>query len=149
MQLKKWFSWGMVIAWMAVIFSFSAQQATDSGNLSGSILIFIMKVISFLLPTIEVNQSFLHLLIRKGAHFSVYLILGILTSNALRLNGVSGIKQFGFSLLICALYAMSDEFHQSFVPGRGPSLQDVLIDSSGATVGILLYQAFTQKFKRL
>lgn len=80
-------------------------------------------------------------LIRKSAHFISYLILGFLVSNAM-LNEASTTsvwKRRGASLLLCVAYAISDEFHQIFVPGRGPLLKDVLIDGSGAAIGILLY----------
>ncbi len=48
------------------------------------------------------------------------------------------------SLMICILYAISDEVHQSFVPGRGPGVMDVLIDSAGAMVGIGMYEMISR-----
>lgn len=130
----------MVVVWMTVIFLFSAQQGSSSGSLSTSVLNMISSIWNFFLPTVTFDEYYLHLFIRKGAHFSVYFILGGLVSNALRTSGVSFKKQIGYAFLISVLYAASDEFHQSFVPGRGPSLGDVGIDSAGASVGILLYQ---------
>ncbi|QCX34380.1 VanZ family protein [Caloramator sp. E03] len=69
--------------------------------------------------------------------FFVYLVLGILLLNALRRNDV--IRNNSIVILICVLYAISDEFHQVFVPGRGPNIRDVFIDSTGTLVGILIY----------
>lgn len=74
--------------------------------------------------------------IRKTAHFSVYLLLGVLVMNALRRSGVIGLKAVALAIGICVLYAVSDEVHQLFVPGRGGQARDVLIDSAGAILGI-------------
>lgn len=54
----------------------------------------------------------------------------------LRISGVDRSKRIAIALLTCVLYAISDEVHQSFVPGRGAQVKDVLIDSAGAIVGI-------------
>jgi VanZ family protein len=80
-------------------------------------------------------------LMRKSAHFIAYLILGFFVSHAMK-NETSAAfiwKRRGASLFLCVAYAISDEFHQLFVPGRGPLLKDVLIDGSGAALGIILY----------
>lgn len=140
MQLKKWIRWGMVLAWMALIFSFSAQQGSTSGSLSGSIVDGILSLIQFVVPSADINRETLHFIIRKGAHFSVYLVLGALSAHALSGHQVTGWKRFLYALLISTLYAISDEIHQGFVPGRGPSVRDVLIDSTGAATGAGLYQ---------
>ena len=52
-----------------------------------------------------------------------------------------------YSLLICILYATSDELHQVFIPGRGAQVKDVIIDSAGACVGILVYMIISRKKK--
>jgi len=67
------------------------------------------------------------------------LIFGILTFIALRKCGVVGARSMALVLLICVLYSISDEFHQAFVPDRGPQIKDVLIDGAGAIVGSSLY----------
>jgi VanZ family protein len=59
--------------------------------------------------------------------------------NAFRSSGVKGLRGFIFSLVFCVLYAISDEVHQLFVPGRGAQVTDVMIDSFGAFVGIGVY----------
>jgi VanZ family protein len=81
-------------------------------------------------------------ILRKNAHYFAYLVLGILVINALRISGVKGWRVCVLALGICVLYAVSDEVHQLFVPGRGGQVRDVLIDSAGATVGLGLYQVF-------
>lgn len=87
----------------------------------------------------------LHHFIRKNAHFFIYFILGVLVKYALNSSGSTGFKAVGISLLICVGYAFSDEIHQLVVPGRGGQLSDVVIDSCGAGLGILL-QTLLVKF---
>lgn len=113
----------------------------------GATAIFLVFAISlFLFVDFVQNTSITYAgrLIRKSAHFIAYLILGFLISHAMQnevttASTVTDWKRRGFTLLISVAYAISDEFHQSFVPGRGPLLKDVLIDGSGAVLGILLY----------
>lgn len=76
------------------------------------------------------------------------MILGILT-NALRINRVHSYKGILLALLICILYAISDEIHQIFVPGRSGEIRDVVIDSSGSSTGILVYSIVSQIIERM
>ena len=91
----------------------------------------------------DTNIAYAGKLIRKSAHFIAYLILGFLVSHAMKseVYTATAWKRGGASLLFCVVYAISDEFHQLFVPGRGPLLKDVLIDGSGAAIGIILYMS--------
>lgn len=75
-------------------------------------------------------------MVRKSAHFFAYLVLGVLVVNSLKVFGVTGPRLYMSAILVCILYAVTDEVHQLFVPGRGCQLRDVLIDSVGAGVGI-------------
>lgn len=136
-------SWTLVFAWMAVIFLFSAQPAHESDGLSKSVTLFIIQLIKRIVPLAEltVDVATLNHLIRKGAHFTVYFVLGILTANALRTSGVPTFKAVALALAICVVYAATDEIHQMFVPGRGAQVKDVLIDSAGAIVGIGVYRS--------
>lgn len=77
-------------------------------------------------------------LVRKSAHSIAYFIFGILAFNAVRLLGLSTTKKILLSIGIVVLYAMSDELHQLFVPGRSAELRDVLIDSIAGTVGVVV-----------
>lgn len=93
----------------------------------------------------------LHHFLRKNAHFFIYLILGVLVKHAFKKSDVLGFKAVVFTLLICAGYAATDEFHQLFVPGRGGLVSDVGIDTAGASLGILLHsvgQWLLQRRKR-
>lgn len=136
---KKTISWLMVILWMILIFTFSHQPRENSNKLSTGITERIAEVVENLTPNKNINiRNFNHIL-RKNAHFFVYLILGILVANALADRGVNQSKIIILSLAICLSYAISDEIHQLFVPGRGGQIQDVIIDTAGAIVGILKY----------
>ena len=76
----------------------------------------------------------LSFLIRKGAHFSIYALLGICVYMALFHAGKA---KAAAAWIICALYACSDELHQMMVMGRSAQLSDVALDSLGALCGIL------------
>ena len=89
----------------------------------------------------------LHHFVRKNAHFFIYLVLGFLTTHAFKNNGTNGWKSAIFSFIVCAAYALSDELHQTIVPGRGGMLSDVVIDSLGASFGIGIHSLLA-KVKR-
>lgn len=77
--------------------------------------------------------------VRKAAHFTSFLLLGVLTACTLfsydrRLR----LRVPLFSWLFCILYALLDEFHQLFVEGRGAEFSDVCLDSAGAFIGVCL-----------
>ncbi len=83
-----------------------------------------------------------HYFVRKTAHFVEYAVLGILAWRTLRFDpsfrAYTGRHQFWLALLLAALYASTDEFHQKFVPTREPSVRDVMLDTCGAAAGLLL-----------
>lgn len=138
-----------VILWMILIFVLSAQPAVKSNRVSKKVTEVIVKIVNKIIPGSDFKVLNANRFIRKNAHFFVYMILGILTSVAVRKFGVVGMRTMGLVLLICVLYALSDEFHQTFVPGRGPQIKDVLIDGAGAVVGGSLYAAVININKRL
>ena len=135
-EYTKYFRWLPAILWMGFIFFLSHQEAGSSSQLSQGITRTLFNIINSVLPWLDLELDFFHFIVRKGAHFSAYLILGLLLSHALK----PGDRKAYYSiLLLCVLYAMSDEFHQTFVSGRSGELRDVLIDSTGSLTGILLY----------
>ena len=141
-------SWVLVIGWMALLFTMSSKVREESNDLSKGITEKIVQVVKKVYPEFEVDIHRLNHIIRKNAHFFGYLLLGVLASLVLRLNGFKGFKLFVVSLVFCVLYAISDEIHQHFVPGRGPQVRDVLIDSAGSTVGIILNFILASIIKR-
>jgi VanZ family protein len=110
--------WLAVAFWMALIFGFSAQPQ---------------------LPALP--EPLLDLLLKKGAHFTVYAVLAALLWRAL----VPSRRVWASAWLLAVLYACSDEWHQSFVPGRHPSPWDVLIDGCGAATALLIVWFIVQK----
>lgn len=130
------------ILWMIVIFCFSHQSASQSSNLSGGVLGYVTDIIKNNL-NIAINEDLLHTVIRKGAHFTEYLILAVFVMFGLRKNNVS--KPVMKCILICAFYAMTDEFHQLFVEGRSGRVFDVMVDTSGAAVGSIIYKTIAKR----
>ena len=60
-------------------------------------------------------------------------------SNALSISGFKMRKAVVLSFIICLLYAISDEVHQTLIPGRSGEVSDVILDTIGASIGILIY----------
>lgn len=139
LSIRKMLSWAAVLLWMALIFSLSHQPASESGEMSSGITEMVMETVEQILPVAETDFDQLEHIIRKNAHFFIYLILGILVIHASGGSGSHSFKRIGLAVGICILYAMSDEFHQLFISGRSGEFRDVLIDSSGASLGIILY----------
>ncbi|HOJ11795.1 MAG TPA: VanZ family protein [Clostridiales bacterium] len=137
--MHKLLSWMAVILWMSLIFYLSHQPAAKSSELSTSITEVIIDTIETVAPQVKIEKGDLHYIVRKNAHFFYYLVLGILVVNALRRSGIYGYKSILLALLICILYAVSDEAHQIFIPGRSGEIRDVIIDSTGSNVGIFGY----------
>lgn len=129
---------------MIFIYVMSSQTGSASGETSGR----VVQLIGLL--GVDVNSPFgqtLHFIIRKGAHFFEYFILSLLLYNYFR-GFMGGKKLFIFPVLISFLYACSDEFHQTFVPGRAGMIMDVLIDTTGAIVAILLVSIYRMTIKK-
>lgn len=134
--------WALVFAWMGVIFSMSAEPATESTETSGNTIRAIYRIIypGFRDMTeaeqnviIENSQN----IVRKLAHFSIYTILGMLASIAVAYHSKKNLYRLLFPFVIGILYAVSDEIHQLFVPGRSGQISDVIIDSLGVILGCL------------
>ena len=137
--MSKRLSWVAVILCMAAIFLFSHQPAEKSDNLSKGITKTIVEKVEKVSPEKEFNLRKANQVVRKNAHFFIYLALGALLLKALNRSKVYGLRAITFALILSVLFAISDEFHQLFVPGRGAQVSDVLIDSAGAITGIVLY----------
>ena len=81
-------------------------------------------------------------IIRKIAHFASYALLAYLMYHALVLASffhyINIYVPAAISVVLCAVFAATDEYHQTFVDGRAGRFTDVLIDTSGALCGVLL-----------
>lgn len=120
-------SWALVIACMGVIFWLSSRTATDSSEMSSSLIDRILTIFGI---------KFSSFFIRKTAHFLEFTGLAVLTFNAYYATFRRAATPVSF--IITVLYAVSDEVHQIFVEGRACQLRDVLIDSGGALLGIII-----------
>lgn len=135
----------LIIIWMGVIFCFSNQTGPKSSSSSQSVIYLIGHISKTLTGHNIVNTlstdafSFIEFIIRKCAHMFVYFVLSILTMLLMFTYDTYPLRFKCFiSLLVSFLYACSDELHQFFVGGRSASFRDVMIDSTGACIGILL-----------
>ena len=139
MNKKKILAWILFLLWLVVIFFFSSQNGQSSSDLSNGLLNFLEEFTR--LPLINEFFSFL---IRKLAHFTEYLILGILSCNLVKQYRSLNKMEYLAILLFCITYAISDEVHQMFVNGRSPQVFDVFVDSLGSSVGIFLIYIMTK-----
>ena len=153
----------LIIIWMITIFLFSNQDGMESENTSD--IITNRLVNETIENDIEIEENVdntnneninnsvnvakynyelemykgeVRLVVRKSAHFIIYLVGGILLFNFFRTYNISLRNQIIYAILGIILYASSDEFHQLFVNGRTARVEDVLLDTLGAIVGILL-----------
>lgn len=135
----------LLVLWMGFIFSMSCENAEESSNTSGqTIKVVLSTVPEFEKQPEEVKVNIiekLQFIVRKSAHFIGYMILGILASGLILYYGNIN-KKYLLAFLICVIYAISDEIHQLFVPGRAGQVRDVLIDSAGGLLGIIIVMAF-------
>jgi VanZ family protein len=114
-----------LVLWMAAIFFFTSIPATSSDS------------------TEQVFGLF-NYLARKAAHLAEYAVLGILWYASLAGSlGEWRSRTARLALLLAALYGLSDEIHQSFVPNRSSSLNDVVLDAAGALIGLLVLRLRT------
>ena len=138
-KMRKYIKWLFVLAWMILIFLFSNESGVESTETSH---FFVEKVGTFFVYFIpRISFNFITLFVRKAAHFFLYFILGLLIGNAT----YNSKKWRVLSLLLCLLYACTDEFHQLFVSGRSGHILDVFVDFLGSSVGVYIYHWFTRK----
>ncbi len=140
--MKKVLWTSALIIWMIVIFIFSNQNGEKSQKTSDGLIKNVVNIvyqISNRELTKEKEEQIIEntsLIIRKMAHFTVYFILGIISYFTLKNYQVQNIVFY--SILICVLYACSDEIHQLFSAGRSGKILDVMIDTSGSILGIYI-----------
>ena len=133
---------------MVIIFIFSHQKGSDSSLLSGNVRNLLVDAMLRLGFNIDTYIS--HNLIRAAAHFINFFVLYLLWYFSFIYNGIGEKKSLAVSLIICVLYALFDEAHQYFIPGRGSSLLDVIIDSAGSlsSMGICSFFQRKRRIKR-
>lgn len=117
---QKAFWWAVALAYMAFIFHLSSQSSLPT-------------------PTFFPHQD-------KLFHLGAYLILGMFLAYAA--PGPSQKKRFWLAFALASVYGISDELHQSFVPGRDASSLDWLADTLGGWLGAYLALSSEGLFRR-
>ena len=131
------------LVWMIVIFWYSSRNSELSTEDSQSVALTIgdITINDFDQWTTEAQYEYAASIdhpVRKAAHFSEYMLLGILLFGAWYDNERKKSKNFLVPLIIGVVYAASDELHQLLISGRAGMISDVLIDSSGVLAGVFL-----------
>ena len=146
----KWFKIILLILWMGLIFSFSNQTGTSSSSLSTKVLTRIAITIDKDMTDEEIDEfvdkySFI---IRKVAHLTIYFVLGILAYINLKEYMKVTPALVIYSIIFCLVYASTDEIHQLLVNGRSGNIYDVILDTCGSTLAILISYYSRRRLKK-
>lgn len=139
-KMKRAIWFGLMAFVMVLIFLFSAQNGDTSSEVSS----FAEQILGFLHIDWLITPDMVHgigISVRKWAHIYVYMALGITSCMWVGTWPFGVWKRGGIAVLICFLYSASDEFHQTFVPGRYGTWKDMIYDGTGWAAGILLVLA--------
>ncbi len=137
LKVKKFILKSKILRWipailvMALIFYMSSKTGGESKAQSAG----IARIILDFFGIDESKIRPLIVILRKSAHFFLFAALGVSVFYALCGYKIKSAKIFLVCASLCLSYAISDEFHQSLVPGRGPLVTDVFIDFSGSLFG--------------
>lgn len=144
-----------VLLVMVMIFCFSAQNGQDSGQVSGEITRFVVRLFApeFDTWTAQMQEEVcgtVGLIVRKLGHFTEFFLLGF--TLLLHIDAIGKKTPVKLPWLIAwgigTLYAVTDELHQGFVGGRHPAVLDVCIDSSGVIAGVLVMFLILRKLQK-
>lgn len=133
----------IIILWLCVIFFFSnsdASLSTIHTNIAINKLIELSEhnaFFNFMLTKLTENYSLVYS-IRKLAHLTIFCVLQIIVFAVMMRNKKSILSATICSMLVVTMYAIFDEIHQYFIPGRSCQLKDVFIDMAGGSVGLLI-----------
>lgn len=126
---------------MLFIFNMSAETAEESSNTSGGLTLAVIKLFypdfdEFAVERQQQISNIFSIIVRKSAHFSIYTALGMsLCAGMHTYKNLNKRLKILLPIIISAAYAVTDEVHQLFVSGRSCEINDMLIDTSGATLG--------------
>ncbi|MDY2730661.1 VanZ family protein [Clostridium sp. HCP1S3_B4] len=168
-MLKKIVSVVLCILWMGFIFYNSSRDGTQSNEFSNKVLYKIINEIKgnasdneLLEGPVVINNNMINkdvngvtinidtfvkqfeltnpsIFIRKNAHAFEFLVLAILFASVLRSFGMKIRKSIIYVMFFVLFYAVTDEFHQIFIPGRNSNVFDIVVDFIGGLIGILLF----------
>lgn len=145
MKLLRYLAGILALIWMCVIFAFSAQTKEESSAVSESLSYrMVSSTGHFFHWNLDEEQmreiaNTIEYFVRKGAHMTEFAILSVLLFVWLGLWEMALLRRSVAAFLATAVYAASDEIHQLFVAGRSGRISDVLIDSSGALLGVIVF----------
>ncbi len=145
--MKKVINIILIILWMGLIFVLSNDTAEESSKKSDGLIVrCVQDIIKRNLSTKEKEKVLKYLVkpVRKSAHFFLYFVLGILIINLFKSFELFNYKTILLAILLCFLYACSDEIHQLFIKGRSCEVRDILIDTIGSLSGISVYYLFSK-----
>lgn len=130
-----------LLVWLAFI-SFASSDNFSASNTSRIIGPLILRLFPNTSPE---TLAVIHFIVRKIAHFTEYAILGFLAARAFRTSPRPAINQrwFLICLTLIIVYALMDEYHQTFVPSRTPSIYDSMIDVTGGLIALLIVRKRT------
>lgn len=132
----------LAILCMIMIFCFSIENSDESSETSMKFTDTAVHIVVDDFEDLPEKKQLTILdkatfIIRKSAHFSLFAMLGFFVSMSVGSRKLFSITSAGV-VIFCFLYAVSDEIHQSFVPGRSCEFRDMMIDTSGAVTGMLI-----------
>ena len=139
----------LLVLLYGTIFSFSAQDGEASGNISMGVSDSLVKILDFFtggrMEAEELTDLAIRLEhpIRKTAHFLEYALMGVLVYTMLYYPVEGGKRRFWISLVWVFLSAAADELHQLFVPGIWGSVSDVLLDTCGGAVALMIRKSLS------
>lgn len=141
-KLLKIISLILLLFWMCTVFYFSSQGSDNSSSTNSSFTEFIINLNpnNAKLPTEEKAKLIedWSTLIRKIAHYSIYTTGGFLMAFTFQSRNLNYKKNLILSTIVGGGYAITDEIHQYFVPGRSCQLLDMIIDTTGVVTGIII-----------
>ena len=140
----------LTAGWMLLIFGFSAQSGEESGGLSAIIAEPLTELLVRFSGGIKASaREALYLqvdsVVRTAAHFTEYAILGALLALIWR---CFGLEKIWLPMLSGAVYALTDEWHQAYIPGRSCEFKDLLVDTGGVICGVLMIAYLIQIWRK-
>lgn len=144
-QSRLW-RYGPLVLWLAGIFFASTDELSGSKT-----TLVIEPLLRWFFPHISVQSvEAVHLLVRKAGHLTEYAVLALLAARAFSASRHALLRVHWFlaSLVLVSCYALSDEYHQSFVPSRTASIYDSLIDVSGGLLALVLVALWKNRRNR-
>ena len=128
-----------IIIWMGIVFKFSNQPADVSDHTSSNVTKIIVEIFAKKDISEEEKTELIEKYdpaVRKFAHFTIYAIGGFLIMIYVNAYNIKETKKILYSWGVGSFYALTDEIHQIFIPGRAGEITDVILDSIGILTGV-------------